>query len=188
MGCCFGTPIAQLIGQVAESHTGSFSVNRGQTLSYLIYMQVFFDIAMLLALIGVALAYRKFRRAMDWRGELVQVVDTLGELLLEIERLGGQVQVDTKREEGVSDTAPAPVTPQGELRMPALTPTPYFSVGKADEAAAPSPPPPTAGWTDSIGHLAERGLSTTEIADRLGRPLGEVTLAVGLQRGRVAQA
>lgn len=139
-----------------------------------LYMQVVVD----LALAGtVALLFVRLRHAQarpDWRAELGPMVETLGELLVEIENVTARAVGQGTRPVGSA----APEAPPRELPSAApAEPGPIL----APKAAASS-------RVEPVLALASEGLGADEIARRLGRPIGEVKLVLGLRSSFAASA
>lgn len=144
-----------------------------------IYLQAFVDVALSLGII-LLFADRHRRRTADaWRSEVAGLVDTLGELLVEVERVtSGPVPVPEAAE------APAPaderVTAPPAVAM--AVPEPTFR-----PAPEPAPTPPVASeGVDAVLAFARQGLGADDIARRVGRPVGEVALVLGLRGPRAA--
>lgn len=147
-----------------------------------IYLQAFTDLALGLGFL-LLLADRLRRRSADaWRREVAGLVDTLGELLVEVERVtSGPAPADAAPE---LEAAPA-WAPEAES---VSVPEPVFR--PAPEPAASIPPAagaaPAPGGMETILAFARQGLEAEDIARRVGRPVGEVALALGLRGPQAA--
>ncbi|MFQ5508835.1 MAG: hypothetical protein ACE5FN_05815 [Leptospirillia bacterium] len=157
-------------------------------MSYLSYIQIFADV-LLLTLVGLLFVGRKKQtRAMaSWRREILDLVDTLGELLVEMERVGdapaeapdmtaagasgktGKTGTQSKPEPPSTKAAPEQAQPPSTLPHPPLV-----------AESVPAMP-----LVEPVLALAGQGLEAEEIARRLGRPVGEVSLVLGVRGSKV---
>ena len=159
-------------------------------MSYWIYIQAFFNIMMLVALGWLIADRRKLRAAGSWRADLASMVDTLGEVLVEVERVGNAQAARPEADSPAHINEPAP-TPEPEAMAPvAPLPEPESAPVSVPEPVAQRAPravaEDAASLVDPVLALAEQGLEPEAIARRLGRPVGEVTLVLGLRGSRLA--
>ena len=90
---------------------------------------------------------------------------------------------DSAPEHGVAE-APAPAPVEAPAEAPAAQEPP----AEANDAADPANDAVSVAGGAEIAQLAADGLDSIEIACRLGRPVGEVVLVLGLQRAARAHA
>ncbi len=158
-------------------------------MSYWLYIQAGINLLLVGALVSLWVGFRRVRSQGEWRKELTPLVETLGELLIEIERLSARDRVSTSMEipaEMPADATPvaaAPATAEPLVAEPAGA----LSSVPMKAASAPARTEPVAPSTvEPVLALAAQGVSAEEIARRLGRPIGEVSLVLGLRSSGVA--
>jgi len=136
-----------------------------------IYLQAFLDIALAVGFLLVLVDRTRRRTTEAWQREVAGLVDTLGELLVEVERVTAAP---------TPEPAPAffPAAPEAAPRAEAR------ATGREASPVAAEPPREAAPAVDPVLALARDGLETDEIARRLGRPVGEVALVLGLRGPR----
>jgi|GEM_PF-3374890 len=157
-----------------------------------IYLQAFLDVALglgFLLLLGDRLRRRSAER---WQREVAALVDTLGELVVEVDRLtSGPAARAADAEAGpLQDREPAPgaVAPDSlAARVFAPSGPPFVVPAVPEDEVAPGSPEKAAA-VDRMLAFARDGLDTEEIARRVGRPVGEVALVLGLRGPQAAGA
>ncbi len=166
-------------------------------MGYWIYMQAFLDVALLLAVAALIVKQRRRPSAKAWQREVGALVDTLSELVVEVDR------VTAPRPPAASGDAPAQAAPIDESALaeavfsgddgPAFLPAEAGSGAASDstntvQSDAPAPAARPGGLLDEVLACAREGLSPEDIARRVGRPVGEVTLMLGLSRAHAVPA
>jgi hypothetical protein len=167
-------------------------------MGYWIYMQAFLDVALLLAVAALVIERRRRPSAKAWQREVGALVDTLSELVVEVDR------VTTPRPPAASGDAPPQAVPidesalaervfagddDGPAFLPADAPAEATSDTPPDvQSDAPAPAARPGGLLDEVLACAREGLSPEDIARRVGRPVGEVTLMLGLSRAHAVPA
>jgi len=166
-------------------------------MGYWIYMQAFLDVALLLLVAALLVERRRRPSAAAWQREVGALVDTLSELVVEVDR------VTAPRPPAASGDAPRRAAPVDESALaeavfsgddgPAFLPA-DASAETSDAATdtvqsdAPAPAARPGGLLDEVLACAREGLRPEDIARRVGRPVGEVTLMLGLSRAHAAPA
>ncbi len=153
-------------------------------MSYWLYIQAVFNLVLVGTSIYLWVGYRRVRSQGEWRKELVPLVETLGELLIEIERLSARGRVTGESEspsKAPTTMTIAPAGPTEALSPASMTAAPKSDGVKADQPSTVAPSP-----VEPVLALAEQGVPAEEIARRLGRPIGEVSLVLGLRTSGVA--
>jgi len=154
-------------------------------MSYWLYIQTTINLALAGACVYLFVQQRRARLAGNWQRQLAPLVETLGELLVEIDRVSAAAVPTAGRisSEAVVSPEPQPLAPAPVAEPIAVAPAPVATaaVSKPVPAAQPSPVTP-------VLKLAEQGLDAEQIAKQLGRPIGEVTLVLGLRSSFAATA
>lgn len=187
-------------------------------MGYWIYMQAFLDAALVAALGALWVERRRRLPVAAWQREVGSLVDTLAELVVEVDRVTArasetQAAATPPPSTDRPETAPeavesalaaevfgAPVAAEPAVAPePAVIPEPAFVPVPDDTVPGPSAaslfPPPAPERTaprapeakeknlaDEVLACAREGLEPDAIARRVGRPVGEVTLVLGLNR------
>jgi hypothetical protein len=150
-----------------------------------IYLQAFVDVALGVGFV-LLLADRLRRRTADaWRSEVAGLVDTLGELLVEVERItSGPAPVDTEAaaSEVMAEAAPEPAPAPASVTVP----EPFFKPVPESEVAEAIETPAAPGGVEAMLAFAHQGLGAEDIARKVGRPVGEVALVLGLRGPQAA--
>jgi len=144
-----------------------------------IYLQAFVDVALVLGIV-LLLADRHGRRTADaWRREVAGLVDTLGELLVEVERV-------TSGPAPEPEAAPTPDVEPVPLHEAVSVPEPTFKPAPEPAPARPVAAPAGNPVVEAVLAFAREGLGAEDIARRVGRPVGEVSLVLGLRGPQAA--
>jgi hypothetical protein len=161
-----------------------------------LYLQAFVDLALGVGFVLLLAGRRRDRAADRWQREVAALVDTLGELMVEVERITATsapastlaptsmpAEPEPPAEAVTMTFAPVPpqMAPEPAPEPPAMIPEPPEN--PAPEAAAPATP-----MVDAVLAFAREGLPAEDIARRVGRPVGEVALTLGLRGPRTAAA
>jgi len=163
-------------------------------MGYWIYMQAFLDVALLAAVAALLLERRRRLPVATWQREVTALVDTLSELVVEVDRVtapAGPSGASPVLHE--SALAEAVFTGDGDgLAAPAFLPADAqaapFPEAPADGPAARPESLPPESLPDEVLAFARQGLRPEDIARRVGRPVGEVTLMLGLSRAHAVPA
>jgi len=155
-------------------------------MSYWLYIQAVINLALVGACVYLYVGYRRVRSQGAWRQELAPLVDTLGELLVEIGRVTARNRRESQRGASASPSkTAAPIAPAPEA--PARgTVWPVPAANKTEEDNRANPPPAPSSAVEAVLALSAQGMSAEEISQRLGRPIGEVSLVLGLRSSGVA--
>jgi hypothetical protein len=159
-----------------------------------LYLQAFVDLALGVGFVLLLAGRRRDRAADRWQGEVAALVDTLGELMVEVERI-------TAASAPASTPTPADPEPRAEAVTMTFAPVPpeiapepapeaSAAIPEAPEPLAPEPEAavPATPMVDAVLAFAREGLPAEDIARRVGRPVGEVALTLGLRGPRTAAA
>ena len=157
-------------------------------MSYWLYFQTGINLALAGACIYLYMQQRRSRAQGDWKQELGPLVETLGELLVEVDRLattGTASQV-------ITSSVEAPAQMVAEQAAPARTQVseerPSREVVSKVNAVPSQVAPDKPSLVAPVLELAGQGLDVDQIAERLGRPIGEITLVLGLRSSFAASA
>lgn len=162
-------------------------------MSYWLYFQTGINLALAGACVYLYMQQRRSRAQGNWKQELGPLVETLGELLVEVDRLAVDRTKHKPEQSNEVSEIPASATmvtempPQASKNLPTQE-----ALLKA--STAPSQAAPTEVATEKpslvvpVLDLASQGLNAGQIAERLGRPIGEVTLVLGLRSSFAASA
>jgi hypothetical protein len=132
-----------------------------------------------------------------WQREVSTLVDTLSELVVEVDRVtsGPPAAAGPSAPLDESALAEAVFTSDDEPGAPAFLPADAEAdtddaepAAKADPARSDAPPARPGGVLDEVLACAREGLRPEDIARRVGRPVGEVTLMLGLSRAHPVPA
>jgi len=165
-------------------------------MGYWIYMQAFLDLGLVVALGALLMERRRRLPVAAWQREVGALVDTLSELVVEVDRVtrrrapaGASAAVDESAlaeaifsGDSAGDAADAA---EGEPAPAFLPADPESDLGAASDAAPDARP---GSLLDDVLACAREGLRPEDIARRVGRPVGEVTLMLGLSRAHAVPA
>lgn len=163
------------------------------TMSTWLYLQAFVDLALGVGFVLLLAGRRRARAADQWQREVASLVDTLGELMVEVERMTAAPAPASPAgpPEPTPDTAPVAVSaaaPVPDEITVTFAPAPPEAASVPPPAAAPASRPAPTPLVDAVLAFARQGLSAEDIARRVGRPVGEVALTLGLRGPRPAAA
>lgn len=169
-------------------------------MGYWIYMQAFLDLGLVAALSALLVERRRRLPVSAWQREVGALVDTLSELVVEVDRVtrrrapqGASAAVDESAlAEAVfagdvaGDVAGDAGDDAGPGAAPAFQPAdPESDLGNPSDGAPAGRP---GSLLDDVLACARAGLRPEDIARRVGRPVGEVTLMLGLSRAHAVPA
>jgi len=169
-------------------------------MGYWIYMQAFLDLALLAAVAALLLERRRRMPVAAWQREVGALIDTLSELVVEVDRVAERPPARSDGSPALDESALAEAVFAGDdgAQVPVFLPADAEPSHAAQSDAAPSNTAPSdtpratpearPGVLDEVLACAREGLRPEDIARRVGRPVGEVTLMLGLSRAHPVAA
>jgi hypothetical protein len=167
-------------------------------MGYWIYMQAFLDLALLAAL-GALLAERRRRLPVAaWQREVGALVETLSELVVEVDRVTRRGAPGPGASPALDESALAEAVFAGDAAgdagggldadPDAVAAPAFLPADPESDLGADAPAPRPGSLLDDVLAFARAGLKPEDIARRVGRPVGEVTLMLGLSRAHAVPA
>jgi hypothetical protein len=158
-------------------------------MGYWIYMQAFLDLGLIAAL-GALLAERRRRLPVAaWQREVGALVETLSELVVEVDRVTRRA-APQGASPALDESALAEAVFAGDAggdSDPDSGPA-FLPADPESDLGADAPDGRPGSLLGDVLAFARAGLGPEEIARRVGRPVGEVTLMLGLSRAHAVPA